>query len=313
MTKSLISVCCLAYNHEQYIRQALDGILMQKTEYPFEVVIHDDASTDRTSDIIREYEKKYPEIIKPIYQKENQHSQGVSIFSQWVFPRAQGKYVAWLECDDYWTDPNKLQRQVSYMENHPECSGTFHAANWLVDEKIIKNDRHSERECDVTPQQVICGGGEFCASASLCFRMEYALDRPCFRVCFPVGDYPLQILLSLRGRFHYFPQTMSCYRFGRPGSWTGSMRSDERKIQFLKKEIRAFKLLDEYTNYMYSTEIYYRITKDQSDLYAKGAIPFSEIRESFEHMEWGHMKLSRMRRCYDRFLRRYLPGIKQKY
>lgn len=313
MTKPLISVCCLAYNHEPYIRQALDGIFMQKTEYPLEVIIHDDASTDRTADIIREYEKEYPEIIKPIYQKENQYSKGINIFRKWVFPQAQGKYVAWLECDDYWTDAHKLQMQVSYMENHPECSGTFHAANWLVDKKIIKNDRHFDQECDVTPQQVICGGGEYCASASLCFRTEYALDYPRFREYFPVGDYPLQILLSLRGRFHYFPRIMSCYRFGRAGSWTNSMKSNAKKIRFHRKINDALELLDEYTNHMYSTEIYYRITKSQSTLYALGEIPFSEIRDSFSHMKWGHMKLSRMRRCYDRLLRRYIPGIKQKY
>ena len=95
----LVSVCCITYNHEPYIVQALNGFLMQKTSFPFEVLIHDDASTDRTADIIREYEKKFPKIIKPIYQKENQYSKGNrAILASFVYPRAKGKYIALCEC-----------------------------------------------------------------------------------------------------------------------------------------------------------------------------------------------------------------------
>jgi len=98
---------------------------MQKTGFDFEVLIHDDASTDGTSDIIREYEKKYPNIIKPIYQKENQYSKGVLISLTYQFPRAKGKYIALCEGDDYWTDPYKLQKQVDFMEANPEYSLCF--------------------------------------------------------------------------------------------------------------------------------------------------------------------------------------------
>ncbi|HHX61228.1 MAG TPA: glycosyltransferase [Epulopiscium sp.] len=104
----LVSICCLAYNHEKFIRQALDGFIMQESNFPIEVLIHDDASTDDTANIIREYEKKYPEIIKPIYQTENQYSKGVGISVTYNFPRAKGKYIAMCEGDDYWTDPYYL-------------------------------------------------------------------------------------------------------------------------------------------------------------------------------------------------------------
>ena len=108
----LVSISCITYNHEPYIVQALNGFLMQKTSFPFEVLIHDDASTDRTADIIREYEKKFPKIIKPIYQKENQYSKGNrAILASFVYPRAKGKYIALCEGDDYWIDENKLQQQ----------------------------------------------------------------------------------------------------------------------------------------------------------------------------------------------------------
>ena len=129
MEKPLLTVCCVAYNHAPYIRQALDSVLMQKTDFPFEILIHDDCSTDGTTEIIREYEEKYPDIIKLIYETENQYSKGIKIIRDCMGPSIQGKYVALLECDDYWTDPKKLQVQISYMEQHPDCSGTFHAAD----------------------------------------------------------------------------------------------------------------------------------------------------------------------------------------
>lgn len=119
--KPLVSISCITYNHAPYIRQCLEGFIMQKTNFAYEILIHDDASTDSTSDIIQEYENKYPDIIKPIYETENQYQKGVPIGSAiWNVPRAQGKYIALCEGDDYWTDPNKLQKQVDYMEQHSE-------------------------------------------------------------------------------------------------------------------------------------------------------------------------------------------------
>ena len=126
MEKPLVSICCTTYNHAQFIRQCLDGFMMQQTSFPFEVLIHDDASTDGTADIIREYEAKYPGIIKPIYQTENQYSKGVKISATYQFPRAQGKYIAMCEGDDYWTDPHKLQKQVDFLESNPGYSLCSH-------------------------------------------------------------------------------------------------------------------------------------------------------------------------------------------
>jgi glycosyltransferase involved in cell wall biosynthesis len=117
---------------------------MQQTNFPIEVLIHDDASTDDTADIIREYERKYPEIIKPIYQTENQYSKGVDVF-QYNFSRAQGKYIALCEGDDYWTDPYKLQKQVDFLEKNPEysiCSSGYKInKNELMEESIFCHRR----------------------------------------------------------------------------------------------------------------------------------------------------------------------------
>ena len=116
----LVSISCLAFNHAPYIKKCMDGFIMQEVNFSFEVLIHDDASTDGTTDIIREYEKKYPNIIKPIYEEENQWQRGRRGSSIFNIPRAQGKYIAFCEGDDYWTYPLKLQKQVDYLETHPE-------------------------------------------------------------------------------------------------------------------------------------------------------------------------------------------------
>ena len=116
----VVSISCITYNHVNFIRQCLEGFLKQKTDFRFEVLIHDDASTDGTEDIIRQYEAKYPQIIKPLYEKENQWQKGRIGSEIFNFPRAKGKYIALCEGDDYWTDPYKLQKQVDFLEANQE-------------------------------------------------------------------------------------------------------------------------------------------------------------------------------------------------
>lgn len=121
MNEILVSISCITYNHSAYIRQCLDGMLMQQTTFGFEILIHDDCSTDGTDDIIREYASRYPQIIKPLFEEENQYQQGKPIGTiVWNLPRAKGKYIAMCEGDDYWTDPLKLQKQVDFMEANSE-------------------------------------------------------------------------------------------------------------------------------------------------------------------------------------------------
>ena len=121
-----VSVLCLAYNHEKYIEKALKSMVCQKTNFKFEILVHDDASTDNTPNIIKKYAEQYPELIKPIFQTENQYSKGVEIVSECIVPCATGKYFAFLECDDCWCDENNLQLQFDFMESHPECSLCVH-------------------------------------------------------------------------------------------------------------------------------------------------------------------------------------------
>ena len=126
----MVSILCNVYNHGKYLRDALEGFVMQQTTFPFEVLVHDDASPDNSAEIIREYEEKYPEIIKPIYQTENQYSKGVRINEVFHLPRIKGKYVAACEGDDYWTDPLKLQKQYDFMEANPDYSMCVCSTVW---------------------------------------------------------------------------------------------------------------------------------------------------------------------------------------
>ena len=121
----MLSIVCHTYNHENYIGETIDGFLNQKTNFPFEIIIHDDASTDKTPLIIKEYQEKYPELIKVIYQTDNKYSKGINIWTNYTFPKCQGKYIALCEGDDYWTDEKKLQKQVVFLENNPNYVVTW--------------------------------------------------------------------------------------------------------------------------------------------------------------------------------------------
>ena len=263
MKEPLISIICTAYNHEKYIAKAIEGFLMQETEYDYEILIHDDASTDKTADIIRQYELKYPEIIKAVYQTENQYSKGVKISRTFLHPKAKGKYVAICEGDDYWTDKSKLQLQVKYMESHPECTLCFHASeaiNINTGKKRIIRPYKRDQICSI--EDIILGQGtHYCATNSMLFPSEFALERPEFMKAIEVGDYPRRLLLASKGTVYYIDRVMSVYQTGVKGSWT-TTRSKEiangdytNAIKFQNMIKNMMHLYDEYTNYKYSDVI----------------------------------------------------------
>lgn len=116
----LVSIICLVYNHEPYIRKTIESFLMQKTDFDYEIIIHDDASTDRSLEIINEYKNKYPDKIVVISQKENKYQKGINITSTFIYPIIKGKYISCCEGDDYWTDCNMLQEQADFLESHSD-------------------------------------------------------------------------------------------------------------------------------------------------------------------------------------------------
>lgn len=246
MDNPLVTVICLAYNQAGLIRDALEGFVGQRVPFGIEVLVHDDASTDGTAEIVREYEARYPGIIRGVYQTENQYSQGVSIPSAFLFPLIRGSYVALCEGDDYWTDPDKLRKQMEALERHPEVDLCAHRAQRLRDGKPHGYLAPRLRDALIPVEDVILGGGNFVATSSLlCRREAYLLWTPMREVL--VNDYVLQIQGALRGGLCYLDDCMSVYRTGVPGSWTsqnGHWMSDDVRGQ-LKQMLDA---LDAYTD-----------------------------------------------------------------
>lgn len=244
----MVSICCITYNQEEYIRDALDGFLSQDTDFSYEVLIHDDASTDGTADIIREYARQYPEIIKPILQTENQYAKGLTnVSGTHNFPRAKGRYIAMCEGDDYWTDPHKLQRQTDYMEAHPDCSLVFHSACIEVQGRALteRRMRPYRRSRRVSPEEIIDKTSGY-PTASLMFRADMVKILPDFYVNAPLADIPLQLMAAARGWAYYMDRPMCVYRLGGAFSWTTLMKQGdyERKqrqyYQDMKKMYRGF-------------------------------------------------------------------------
>lgn len=255
-----VSICCITYNHGKYIRKALDSFLLQKRNFGIEILINDDASTDDTQDIIREYERKYPEIIKPIYHSENMYSQGVTNPSgMYNFPRAEGKYIAMCEGDDYWCDDEKLQMQVDYMEDHPEVSFCFHAA------KIENLDasfspsliRPYERDGIISAKEVINKKTHY-PTASLLLKTEYMKKLPQYYFDCKVGDIPMQIISVKYGDAYYIDRIMSVYRMGVPTSWTNSQFSGDYKKkqeEYFQNMEKMYEAYDKDCEYRFHSEV----------------------------------------------------------
>lgn len=211
----MVSVVCATYNQEAYIRQCLEGIMMQKTSFSFEVLINDDASTDNTASIIKEFEIKYPKHIKPIYQKENQYSKGIKIDPNYNIPRAQGKYIAMCEGDDYWIDELKLQKQFDFMENHPECTMCFHDAeieNNLKD-KTISHIQIEDREYfsnELFSNWIV-------PTASMFFRKDFLDFKILTNKNILNGDLIYILLAAEKGKVYGLSEKMSTYRMHEEG------------------------------------------------------------------------------------------------
>lgn len=256
MRKNILTVYCLAFNHERYLEKTLNGFVEQVTEYPYKVIVHDDASTDSTKKIIERFAKDYPDIIVPIYQKENQYSKGKSIFEEFIQPHLEGKYIAVCEGDDYWCDVNKLQKQISYMEENPDCSLCVHNTEMINEngksKKVYFNA--SNRERDYSAEEIIeCGGGGLFHTSSFVMRTDLRVKKPKDFSISDIGDYTLAIYLALNGRVHYIPTVMSKYRVGSVNSWVKKNSSNIQKYKiYAQKAINDLERINGLTNYEYS-------------------------------------------------------------
>lgn len=209
----LVSISCATYNHESYIRQCLEGFVMQKTNFEFEILIHDDASTDGTTTIIREYVDKYPNLIKPIFQTENQYSKGVPISQTYNWPRARGKYIALCEGDDYWTDPYKLQKQVDFLEANPEYGMVYGKVRLFNQEKGEFGHRILGEEIKDYSDLIIKNKIQ---TLSVMFRkhlQQRYVDEVGVGKKWLMGDAPLWLFFVFESKIKFLDEIFGVYRF----------------------------------------------------------------------------------------------------
>jgi glycosyltransferase involved in cell wall biosynthesis len=227
----LVSVKCLTYNHAPFIRECLDGILMQKTDFRFEVVVHDDASTDGTIEILKEYEECHPDVIRVIYEEENQFALGGNMDK--VDALTRGKYWAVCEGDDYWTDPLKLQKQVEVMEAHPDCMLVCNRTLLysLKNHSIVGENYCYHESRFVSTKDIIYKGGLFISTCSILFRPEVKRDYPDYCRHCEAGDYSVQLMAAMKGRVYYMDEPMSVYRIDNPLSWVGKLTWNKERYK----------------------------------------------------------------------------------
>ncbi|MEN6419225.1 MAG: glycosyltransferase family A protein, partial [Clostridiaceae bacterium] len=175
----LVTVILPTHNHAPFIAHAIESVLMQQTSYPFDILLHDDASTDGTADICRQYAAKYPEKITLIAQTVNQYTIDRRIQSHILIPRVKAKYTAILDGDDYWVDPNKLQRQLDYLESHPDCTLCIGAADLVdVKDRVIGRGAPYDESRIVDPADMIRGGGGFTATNTIVMPTQLLKELP---------------------------------------------------------------------------------------------------------------------------------------
>jgi len=210
---------------------------MQETSFPFEIIVHDDCSTDGTTDIIREYERQYPQLIKPIYQSENQFSKGIKIFAAYVWPKTRGKYIAACEGDDYWIDPYKLQKQFDFLEGHPECSMCAHNNGVIIgeNETIIgqKNPPGQKQFYDLND---VLGGHPWHTS-TIVYKKEILNSFPDWYGKLLGGDWQLYIIAAQQGSIGYIDEVMSIYRVHPGGIWSSMTIDDQHKFANQRLEL----------------------------------------------------------------------------
>lgn len=290
----MVSVWCRTYNHINYIKDALDGLVSQQTDFIYKVIVFDDASTDGTSDIVQAYAEKYPEIIYAIIAKENiyHHPETKKIIADIWKQHLTGKYMAFCEGDDFWIDSNKLQIQVDYMEAHPECTMYMHNSLWLnCRTGVMKagNPYKGKGEWDVTAEELIMQYNGYPATASFLFKREQ-INKPQFFSEVHANDYTTILYALATGSVHYSSRIMSVYRVFAAGSYAVRMQQNAGlRICFYLRMLIFFFKYDEYTHYAYHKWISKRIACYELAVMYGGEMDVSVAEYVKQSMEQGNV------------------------
>lgn len=241
----LVSIRCLVFNHEPYLRQCLDGFVMQQTTFPFEAIVHDDASTDGSAVIIREYAEKYPDIIKPIYETENQWGKGTINKTMAAAIHPAAKYIAICEGDDYWIDPLKLQKQVDFLENNPSYNMVY--TKYKEDYNgTVKNGSWNLLEGNCLKPYLLREG--FIPTASVMHRANFKFNYDYRKMNFPLGDAPLWIQLMHDAPIKLLPDYTTTYRIQDESA--SHSRKYINRVKFLIGALRCRKFFADKYGYL---------------------------------------------------------------
>ncbi|MDR5901268.1 glycosyltransferase family 2 protein [Halomonas icarae] len=252
----LVSIICATYNHQPFIASALNGMLAQKTTFPFEIIVNDDASDDGAADIIRDYLERYPNLIKANLHRENQLRQGISPEEHTV-PKCRGRYIAYCEGDDAWTNPDKLQCQVEMLEANPDCDMAFHPAEkhyfgldcqditgcYGDTPRVVSAEEVIEKRHGGIPTQAVM------VTAKVAFELLRFMKDQEDKL---VSDAYLDALAAQRGGACYLPEVMSLYRFRVPGSWSSSVNDINKKLVHYRRRILSNRRMDAWLKYRFT-------------------------------------------------------------
>lgn len=249
--KPLVVIRCITYNHEAFLKDALEGFLMQKTDFPFVAVVHDDASTDGTAAILRKYAEQYPDIILPIYEEENQYSKRDRSIGRIMYAASKAtgaKYIAWCEGDDYWIAPKKLQKQVTALENDPKykCSYTafipLNSTGATIKDEFYKDNIAKSYTGNIFPQLL---KGNYIQTCTFMCHID-VIDNPIYVKLQKGIDYALFLSAAIMGESYYITEPTSVYRITNTGAMRTSISNvidtnEDIFLHFMDLNVSRFK------------------------------------------------------------------------
>lgn len=298
----LVSVCLITYNHADYLVQCLESILNQITEFKFEILVHDDASTDETIDILNEYQDKYPDCIHVFFEKENQYKSGkYPCGYMWGFltQYATGKYIACCEGDDYWNDNTKLQKQIEFLESHEECTEVCHAAEIIEAETNCKigqmgmgNNAHYVSMEELIMNWNIPTASRVCRKNNLYEYNHYWLFPK------PVGDFPSAIFNATKGLLYYDPTPRSVYRIRSKNSYTSKNQNWDINISNSTAWLKLLSDLDKATGKKYHQIFIKRAQSTLMNIMAHSKTPSGKELSSFNAEVFSSLSFSQKLKSY---------------
>jgi glycosyltransferase involved in cell wall biosynthesis len=232
----ILSVSITTYNHELYIAQALEGVLMQRSAFDYEIVVGDDCSTDRTREIVLSYQRRFPGRIRTVFPERNLGDGGKLMFIE-TMKACRGDLIAMSDGDDYWTDPTKLERQMWYMGRHPECFLCYHLVDIVVEDEFgVKRTFRSPKHPPLLSSEDLIMTNIIPACSTVIRREVLSQLSPWFYEA-PFGDWPLYLLASELGPVGCINRVMGVYRVHSRGVWSSQndVKQIEQCIEFLER------------------------------------------------------------------------------